>query len=101
MHTSELARLLYKCAAFWRAPSGASERPLGRREFLQGSGSLSGCNISKAVESDVKNKSLPPCTGLGIRGCQEPKAPLNSPAAPSNISREPKDAMVPTRNTIG
>ena len=29
--------------------------------------------------------------GLEIRGCQEPRAPLTSPAAPSNFCREPKD----------
>ena len=29
--------------------------------------------------------------GLEIRGCQEPRAPLNHPAAPSNFCREPKE----------
>ena len=29
-------------------------------------------------------------TGLEIRGCQEPRASLNAPAAPSNFCCEPK-----------
>ena len=32
--------------------------------------------------------------GLEIRGCREPRAPLNSPAAPSNFCREPKHVLV-------
>ena len=32
--------------------------------------------------------------GLEIRGCREPRAPLNSPVAPSNFCREPKDVLV-------
>ena len=39
------------------------------------------------------------CTGLVIRGCQEPRAPLNSPAAPSNFCREPKVVLVSVHNT--
>ena len=30
------------------------------------------------------------CTGLKIRGCREPRAPLSATAAPSNFCREPK-----------
>ena len=33
-------------------------------------------------------------SGLATRGCQEPRAPLNAPAAPSNFCREPKDLLV-------
>ena len=33
-------------------------------------------------------------TGLEIRGCREPRAPLNSPAAPSNFCWEPKNVLV-------
>ena len=29
-------------------------------------------------------------TGLEIRGCREPRAPLNVPVAPSNFCGEPK-----------
>ena len=38
--------------------------------------------------------------GLEIRGCQEPRAPLNSPTAPSNICREPKNLLVSIHNTF-
>ena len=34
-----------------------------------------------------------------IRGCREPRAPLNSPAAPSNFCREPKNVMVSIHNS--
>ena len=37
--------------------------------------------------------------GLEIRGCREPSAPLNSPAAPSNLCREPKNVLVSIHNT--
>ena len=35
-----------------------------------------------------------------ISGCQEQSAPLNSPGAPSNFCREPKDVLVSTQNTL-
>ena len=38
--------------------------------------------------------------GLEIRGCQESRAPLNSPGAPSNFYREPKDVLVSIHNTL-
>ena len=38
-------------------------------------------------------------SGFEIRGCQEPRAPLNSPAAPSNFCREPKDVLFSIQNT--
>ena len=38
--------------------------------------------------------------GLEMRGCREPRAPLNSPAAPSNFCREPKDVLVSIHNTF-
>ena len=38
--------------------------------------------------------------GLEIRGCKEPRAPLNSPVAPSNFCREPKDELVSLHNTF-
>ena len=38
--------------------------------------------------------------GLEIKGCREPWAPLNCPSAPSNFSKEPKDALVSIRNTL-
>ena len=37
--------------------------------------------------------------GLEIRGSQEPRATLNSPAAPSNFWREPKNVLVTIHNT--
>ena len=37
-------------------------------------------------------------TGLEIRGCREPRAPLNVPAAPSNICREPKYVLFDIQN---
>ena len=40
------------------------------------------------------------CPGLEIRGCQEPRAALNSHAAPSNFGREPKDVLVSIQNTF-
>ena len=43
------------------------------------------------------NKTL---TGLEIRGCLEPRAPLNSLAAPSNLFREPKDVLVSIHPTL-
>ena len=33
-------------------------------------------------------------SGLDISWCQEPRAPLNSPAAPYNFCREPKDVVL-------
>ena len=41
--------------------------------------------------------SLP---GLEIRGCREPRAPLNAPAAPSNVCREPKYVLFDIQNTF-
>ena len=38
--------------------------------------------------------------GLEIRGCLELRAPLNSPAAPSNFCREPKDVLFSIQNTF-
>ena len=38
--------------------------------------------------------------GLEIRGCREPRAPSNSPAAHSNFSREPKNVLVSIHNTF-
>ena len=38
-------------------------------------------------------------SGLEIRGCREPRAPLNSPAAPSYFCREPKNVLVYIDNT--
>ena len=39
-------------------------------------------------------------TGLGIKGCWEPRAPFNCPAAPSNFARESKDVLVSVFNTF-
>ena len=39
-------------------------------------------------------------TGLEIKGCREPRAPFNSPAAPSNFWEEPKDVLVSIHNTL-
>ena len=39
--------------------------------------------------------------GLEIRGCREPRAFLNSPAAPSNFCREPKDVLVSIKQYLG
>ena len=39
-------------------------------------------------------------SGLDIRGCQDPRAPLNSPAAPSNFCREPKGVLYSKQNTF-
>ena len=36
--------------------------------------------------------------GLEIRGWREPRAPLNSPAASSNVFRKPKDVLVSISN---
>ena len=36
-------------------------------------------------------------TGLEIRGCREPRAPLNSLGVPSNYCREPKVALISIR----
>ena len=33
-------------------------------------------------------------SGLGSRGCLEARAPLNSPASPSDFCREPKYVLV-------
>ena len=38
--------------------------------------------------------------GLEIRGCREPRAPLNAPAAPSNFCREPKYVLFDIQNTF-
>ena len=38
--------------------------------------------------------------GLKIRGCLEPRASLNSPVAPSNFWREPKNVLVSIHNTV-
>ena len=40
------------------------------------------------------------CTGLEISWSWEPMASLNSPAAPSNFCREPKDVPVSIHNTF-
>ena len=37
---------------------------------------------------------------LGISWSQAPRALLNSPAAPSNLSREPNDVLVSIHNTF-
>ena len=39
-------------------------------------------------------------TGLEISGCQEPRAPLNSPVAPSNFCREPENVLFDIQNTF-
>ena len=38
--------------------------------------------------------------GLEIRGCWEPRATLNAPAAPSNICREPKNGLFDIQNSF-
>ena len=38
--------------------------------------------------------------GLEIKGCQVPRAPLNSPSTPSNFCREPKDVLFSIQNTF-
>ena len=51
------------------------------------------------------NEEIYGYTGLEIRGCQEPKSPLNSPAGPSNFCRTPKDVLLelhsPLTNSSG
>ena len=39
--------------------------------------------------------------GLETRGCREPRASLNSPAAPANFCREPKDVLVSIQTPLG
>ena len=39
-------------------------------------------------------------SGLKIRGWREPRAPLNSPEAFSNVCREPKDVLISTHKTF-
>ena len=48
-------------------------------------------------EEEIMNETK---SGLEIRGCQEPRAPLNSPAAPSNFCREPKDVLFSIQNSL-
>ena len=42
---------------------------------------------------------IPLIPGLEIKGCREPRAPLKSPAAPTNFCREPKNVLVSIHNT--
>ena len=39
-------------------------------------------------------------SGLEIKGCQEPRAPLNAPASPSNFCREPKYVLYDIQKTF-
>ena len=68
---------------------------------------LSHIHLSKVVHKVNKTKMLERglakdlCkAGLEIRGCWEPRAPLNTPAAPSNFCREPNDVLFAIHNTF-
>ena len=52
------------------------------------------------IQVKKKQKNYKVRTGVEISWSQEPKALLNSPAAPSNFCRGPKDILFDIHNTF-
>ena len=55
-------------------------------------------NINNNNNNNNNNSNVNGSAGPEIIGCQESRAPLNSPAAPSIFCREPKDVLFYTQN---
>ena len=68
--------------------------------MLQSGNCLIGHSLNQVMSNSRSHSKFLWFSGLEIRGCPEPMAPLSSPAAPSNFCREPKDVLVSIHNTF-